>query len=91
MKKINTIVLILLFIAGLYYSIFSEHGFIERLKLQKNIELLNTQITAKELEIAKIKETINQLKSDNLYIEKIARENYKMIKPDEIIIKIEDK
>jgi len=70
--------------------LFSDRGLInlwtlkkEKLEIQKEINDLRNQIAMLEKEEEK-------LKFDEKYIEKIAREKFKMVKPGERVFKVAD-
>ena len=69
--------------------LFSDRGFIalwnlkkEKIELQQEINSLRHQIAAFEKEAEK-------LEFDEKYIEKIAREKFRMVKPGEKVFKVE--
>ena len=68
---------------------FSDRGFItlwnlkkEKIEIQQDINSLRQQLAALEKEAEK-------LEFDEKYIEKIAREKFKMVKPGEKVFKVE--
>tara|TARA_B100000214_G_C23927752_1_gene609210 strand:+ start:191 stop:451 length:261 start_codon:yes stop_codon:yes gene_type:complete len=70
--------------------LFSDRGLInlwslkkEKLEIQNEINYLRNQISMLEKEEEK-------LKFDEKYIEKIAREKFKMVKPGERVFKVSD-
>lgn len=78
---------ILLLIALLIYIIFSKHGYTELSLLKQEQSKLvhkNERLTRENLAI-RIK--IERLKHDLDYIENIARQEFGMIRKDEIILK----
>jgi len=64
------------------YSVISQGMVIREYKRQ--IKSLNEQIKQEDEEIKKVKGEIESYKTDE-YIEKVAREKLKMVKPGEII------
>ena len=69
--------------------LFSDRGFItlwnlkkEKVEIQQEINSLRQQIVALEKEAEK-------LKFDEKYVEKIAREKFRMVKPGEKVFKVE--
>ncbi|HOK40977.1 MAG TPA: septum formation initiator family protein [bacterium] len=87
-RKIKIILIGIGILTYLYILIFSSNGLIERKKLEKKIKNISTEINILEKEINEAKEINSKLKSDTFFIEKLAREKYKMRKTDEKIIKI---
>jgi len=91
MKSFLTLtnLLMVLIVAGcLSLIFFSDRGLIslwalkkEKLEIQKDINSLRSQIAMLEKEEEK-------LKFDEKYIERIAREKFKMVKPGERVFKV---
>lgn len=82
--------MVVIFIGCFSLILFSDRGLInlwslkkEKLKIQNEINSLRNQISVLEKEEEK-------LKYDEKYIEKIAREKLKMVKPGERVFKIND-
>lgn len=82
--------MVVIFIGCFSLILFSDRGLInlwslkkEKLKIQNEINSLRNQISVLEKEEEK-------LKYDEKYIEKIAREKLKMVKPGERVFKITD-
>lgn len=82
--------MVVIFIGCFSLILFSDRGLInlwslkkEKLKIQNEINSLRNQISVLEKEEEK-------LKFDEKYIEKIAREKLKMVKPGERVFKITD-
>ena len=90
-KKIVRTCLLLIAIILIFIFIFGDHGLFqlytlkkEEKEIQKKIELFREK---RELLI----EEKNRLENDLKYIEKLAREKYKMAKPGEKVFKVIDK
>ncbi len=83
-----SIILILLFIL---WHIISPNGALKYYFIREQLDesLAKNEILEKENNA--LREDINKLKNDPLYIEKIAREKYGMIKKNEILYKIKKK
>mgnify|MGYP001164190356 CR=1 FL=1 len=68
--------------------IFGDHGLIKLYKIKKEREVIQKKITALREEREKLKNEKNKIENDLGYIEKIAREKYKMVKPGEKLFKV---
>lgn len=86
-KKFNIYILffklfVFFILCSSVYSVINQ-GIVIR-EYKKEIKSLNEQIKQEDENIKKVKAEIENYKTDE-YIEKIARENLKMVKPGEII------
>ena len=70
-------------IIGLSYLSFNDYGIVHHFQIKKQLEQINSQIDTLEIQQVQIKETIRKLQSDYDYIEKMARENMKLVKEGE--------
>lgn len=68
-----------------YNLVFGDMGLIKYLELRKNKDRLETEISQVGKENKALGEQVNSLKKDPYFIEKYAREEYGMAKPDEFI------
>ena len=68
--------------------IFGDHGLIKLYKIKSQREKIQNKITQLREEREKNKIEKNKIENDLGYIEKIAREKYKMVKPGEKIFKV---
>tara|TARA_Y100000741_G_C18142577_1_gene513745 strand:+ start:415 stop:744 length:330 start_codon:yes stop_codon:yes gene_type:complete len=68
--------------------IFGDHGLIKLYKIKTQRKKIQNHITQLRVEREKRKEEKNKIENDLQYIEKIAREKYKMVKPGEKIFKV---
>ena len=68
-----------------YNLVFGDMGLIKYLELKKNKSRLETEISQVGKENKALGEQVNSLKKDPYFIEKYAREEYGMAKPDEFI------
>jgi len=88
--SITNILMVIIVVGCISLLLFSDRGLInlwtlkkEKLEIQKEINDLRNQIAMLEKEEEK-------LKFDEKYIEKIAREKFKMVKPGERVFKVAD-
>lgn len=65
--------------------LFSDTGLFKYLDLKRNEQRLETEIRQMEKEKQMMKAKVDALKGDSYYIEKQAREEYRMAKPGELI------
>lgn len=86
-KYIGYVLLLLL----LGYVIINDRGLISYLENRGELNKLNEKISSAENKIEELKKEIELLKNDKIYIEKIAREKYGMMRENETGIEIEIK
>ena len=70
--------------------IFGDHGLLKLYKIKNERLLVQKKITSLREEREKLKTEKIKIENDLSYIEKIAREKYKMVKPGEKIFKVVD-
>ena len=70
--------------------IFGDHGLLKLYKIKQKRKKIQTNITQLRIEKEKATAEKNKIENDLDYIEKIAREKYKMVKPGEKIFKVID-
>ena len=68
--------------------IFGDHGLLKLYKIKSQRKKIQTHIAQLRNEREKAKEKKNKIENDLNYIEKMAREKYKMVKPGEKIFKV---
>ena len=68
--------------------IFGDHGLLKLYKIKRQRKKLQAHITQLRNEREKAKGEKNKIENDLNYIEKIAREKYKMVKPGEKLFKV---
>jgi len=68
--------------------IFGDHGLIKLYKIKQKRKRIQANITKLREEKEKTINEKNKMENDLDYIEKIAREKYKMVKPGEKIFKV---
>ncbi len=71
--------------------LFGNHGVIELYKLSKKREEIQKEIESLRKQKVSLEKEKMLLKNDNKYIERLAREKYRMAKPNERIFKVIDK
>ncbi|MBF0518870.1 MAG: septum formation initiator family protein [Nitrospirae bacterium] len=70
--------------------VFDDMGVLRYMKLKSEEKVLENSISEMEKSIVKLKEEIGVIRSDPFYIEKQAREDLGLAKPDEYIFKYEN-
>ena len=70
--------------------IFGDHGLLKLYKIKKERQMVQKKIALLREEREKLKTEKIKIENDLSYIEKIAREKYKMVKPGEKIFKVVD-
>ena len=81
--------LVLLICLGLIIVfIFGDHGLLKLYKIKSQRKTIQTHIAQLRVEREKAEEKKNKIENDINYIEKMAREKYKMVKPGEKIFKV---
>ncbi|MGB5847635.1 MAG: septum formation initiator family protein [Ignavibacteriaceae bacterium] len=90
-KRFFSYFILALFLIGLLYLTFNEHGLIKYLKLEKEVTTLNNEIIRLQNENNSLKSEIDSLKKEiPAKIEQIAREKYDMIKEGETTIEVKE-
>ena len=69
---------------------FNDLGLVRMFELRLKRNVIMAEIEQIKLEISEKEEEKNRLENDPEYIEKIARENYRMVKPGEKVYRIRD-
>jgi len=70
--------------------VFGDHGLLKLYKIKSERKLIQNKIVNLRAERETLKTEKNKIENDLKYIEKIAREKYKMVKPGEKIFKVVD-
>ncbi len=92
-KRRNIVFFTLVTLAFFYIVIalvLGNMGFLKYAALTKTKNTLVTDISTLEKENKALKTRVSSLKDDNFYIEKYAREEYGLAKPDEYIFQFKD-
>ncbi|HIN01749.1 MAG TPA: septum formation initiator family protein [Candidatus Marinimicrobia bacterium] len=81
-------VLLLIGVTLLIIFIFGDHGIFQLYKLKREREQVQTHITQLRENREKLIAEKNRLENDLEYIEKLARERFRMAKPGEKVFKV---
>ena len=69
--------------------LFSDRGFITLSNLKKEKVEIQQEINSLRQQIVSLEKEAEKLKFDEKYVEKIAREKFRMVKPGEKVFKVE--
>ena len=89
-KQFSRGLIYLIFFSLTIVFIFGDHGLFKLYKIKKERKIIQDKIVILRQEKEKLKEEKIKIENDLNYIEKIAREKYKMVKPGEKIFKVVD-
>ena len=87
---INVYIIALIVITSILSLIFNDFGLLQLIKLQHKHEKLAYSLESLLSQQDKLKLEINQLQTNNEYIEKIAREKFMMVLPGEKVYRVEE-
>ncbi|MDE2663928.1 MAG: septum formation initiator family protein [Gemmatimonadota bacterium] len=76
--------------AGYYWMVGGEYTRAGLDRLEREIESRRAENTAREAELASIRAWADSLVSNSWAIERVARERYGFIRPDEILVRFVD-
>ena len=81
-------IIFLLCITLLIIFIFGDHGLLQLYKLKRDRAKVQDQIAQLRKERERVMVEKNRLENDIQYLEKLARERYRMVKPGEKVYKV---
>ena len=70
--------------------IFGDHGLLKLYNIKNERKIIQNKISSLRMEREELKDEKIKIENDLNYIEKIAREKYKMVRPGEKIFKVVD-
>ena len=88
--SITNILMVTLIVGCISLLLFSDRGLINLWSLKKEKLEIQNEINDLRNQIALLEKEEEKLKFDEKYIEKIAREKFKMVKPGERVFKVKD-
>ena len=88
--SITNILMVIIIVGCISLLLFSDRGLINLWSLKKEKLEIQNQINDLRNQIAMLEKEEEKLKFDEKYIEKIAREKFKMVKPGERVFKVKD-
>ena len=91
-KKIVFYTFLLIVIAGVFYILFNEYGLLKYVKIKSELESINLQIEELKEENTRLQNEIDSLKNKiPAKIERTAREEYDMMRENEVKIDVNEK
>ena len=88
--SLTNILMVIIFIGCFTLIMFSDRGLINLWSLKKEKLEIQNEINSLRHQISMLEKEEEKLKFDEKYLEKIAREKFKMVKPGERVFKITD-
>ena len=88
--SITNILMVTIVVGCISLLLFSDRGLINLWSLKKEKLEIQNEINSLRNQIAMLEKEEEKLKFDENYIEKIAREKFKMVKPGERVFKVND-
>ena len=88
--SITNILMVTIVVGCISLLLFSDRGLINLWSLKKEKLKIQNEINSLRNQIAMLEKEEEKLKFDENYIEKIAREKFKMVKPGERVFKVTD-
>jgi len=88
--SITNILMVTIIVGCISLLLFSDRGLINLWSLKKEKLEIQNEINDLRNQIAMLEKEEEKLKFDEKYIEKIAREKFKMVKPGERVFKVDD-
>lgn len=85
LKKLSNKYIIATLVFAAIIVFFDQYNVFEQGRSFKKLHKVKKQIEYYDTEIEKQEQTIHKLKTDTAYLEKVAREEHKMKKNDEVI------
>lgn len=73
------------------FVLFTNHGVVKRIELEMRQKTIEREIVRQRIVTDSLLRHIRILETDTLEIERLARQNYGMIKPGEVVYFIEGK
>lgn len=90
-KLIVQLVISLVVISVIAFLVLNENGILKYLSLKNELHELDLQINTAEEKIRALESEIDSLINSKVKMERVARERYHMMLPDERVLKIEEK
>ena len=88
--SMTNILMVTIIIGCISLLLFSDRGLINLWSLKKEVLEIENEIDDLRKQITMLEKEEEKLKFDEKYIEKIAREKFKMVKPGERVFKVTD-
>ena len=88
--SLTNLLMVTIVVGCISLLLFSDRGLINLWSLKKEKLEIQNEINGLRNQIAMLEKEEEKLKFDEKYIEKIAREKFKMVKPGERVFKVTD-
>lgn len=79
---------VLMVLVVLLFLIFSRHGLLHLYRLQSEQRRIEVEIASLQERAAELRQEVASLESDLTYIERLAREKYRMVKRGEKVFRV---
>jgi len=89
--SLTNILMVTIVVGCISLLLFSDRGLINLWSLKKEKLEIQNEINDLRNQIAMLEKEEEKLKFDEKYIEKIAREKFKMVKPGERVFKVKER
>ena len=89
--SLTNILMVTIVVGCISLLLFSDRGLINLWSLKKEKLEIQNEINDLRNQIAMLEKEEDKLKFDEKYIEKIAREKFKMVKPGERVFKVKER
>ena len=89
--SLTNILMVTIVVGCISLLLFSDRGLINLWSLKKEKLEIQNEINDLRNQIAMLEKEQEKLKFDEKYIEKIAREKFKMVRPGERVFKVKEK
>ena len=89
--SLTNLLMVIIVVGCISLLLFSDRGLINLWSLKKEKLEIQNEINYLRNQIAMLEKEEEKLKFDEKYIEKIAREKFKMVKPGERVFKVTDR
>ena len=90
-RNIKYLLVLAVLIAIISFLLFNEFGIVKYFKLKNEIDGITLRIEEAEKNIEKMNAEIDSLNNSNIKIEKVAREEYHMLKKNEQALEVKEK
>jgi cell division protein FtsB len=90
-KNIKYLLVLAVLIAIISFLLFNEFGIVKYLKLRSEIKEIEFRIKEAEDSVVKMNAEIDSLKNSKVKIEKVAREEYHMLRKNEQALEVKEK
>ena len=90
-RNIKYLLVLAFLIAIISFLLFNEFGVVKYFKLKNEIAEISQRIQEAEEKIEKMNAEIDSLNNSNVKIEKVAREEYHMLKENEEALEVKEK